>query len=90
MKAAARERGVISTRRRSPPGELVRVSIGQVSEVQLVEQLAEPLLPRATRQAHGLEHGQNVLAHGQATEDARLLRQVAEPHARPAGTWARR
>src|SRR5436190_22245282 len=68
----------------APPlaaGELVRLTVGQVREVQIVEQLRQARLARLLAQLEGLQHGHQVLANREPAEDARLLRQVPQPHA---------
>src|ERR1043166_9491881 len=79
---------VISTRRRSPPGGLWGGRVGggggvsEVRGVQVGEQLLEPLLALGAGEMHRLEHREDVLAHRELAEDARLLSEVAEA---PAG-----
>src|SRR5262245_38942494 len=63
--------------------ELVRLAVGEMRQVQVGHQLLEPRLALGARHRHGLEHRHQVVAHRELAEDARLLRQVAEPGARP-------
>ena len=58
-------------------------------DAQLLEQLARSGARCAgVVEAAGLEDRQHVLLRGQAAEDARLLRQVADAVRAPACTWA--
>ena len=56
----------------------VRGRLRERRQIQLRQQLAQPRSTRGRIETHRLEDGENVLLDGQAAEDRRLLRQVAD------------
>src|SRR5204862_538593 len=54
------------------------VAVREMREVQVGEQLAEPLLALRPGEMHRLEHRENVFAHRELAEDARLLGEVPQ------------
>ena len=63
------------------PGQAVAAVVGEVRDVQLVQQPFEPApAPVPVQPRARLEDRHDVLPHRQAAEDRRLLREVAEAH----------
>jgi hypothetical protein len=58
--------------------------VAQMGDVELAEQLLEPLAPHRLVGLGHLEHRHDVLGDGEAAEDRRLLRQIAEAEDRAA------
>src|SRR5262245_16981175 len=60
--------------------ELVGMAVGEVGEIEILEQLSQTLLSSARVERQGLQHRQDVVAHREPPKDTGFLSQVTESH----------